>query len=487
MTPDERPLPAEFLGLATDEARLHWAVRGLAEADPILSGERVITRGQAVAGLGAIAVLATALVVAQRITGVIVLCGLTVVYAGVVAFRWRLFVNGLNRDSVITISDEEARAIPDADLPVYTIFLPAFREPDIVEDLMAGIAALDYPRDRLDVQLLLEASDTETIEAARGAPELADLVTIIEVPAGGPQTKPKACNYGLTIARGEFCTIYDAEDVPEPLQLRRAVVAFRRSGSEVSCLQGRLSFHNDRQNLLTGMFTAEYDTWFGNLLPGVSALGYPLPLGGTSNHLRTDVLLAAHGWDPYNVTEDADLGIRLARMGFRSAVLETVTWEEANSDLINWVKQRSRWHKGFLLSGLVHLREPRRLAREIGWRNVVAMILLIPLTPVLATINALLLWTSALWWLGTPTLMATLFPEWLLHPSLAVAVLGNASVVYSHLVVTARGDRPRLAIPSLLMPLYWLLNCVAAVKATIQLITRPTYWEKTTHGLSKPG
>jgi cellulose synthase/poly-beta-1,6-N-acetylglucosamine synthase-like glycosyltransferase len=462
--------------------RLHWSIHGLAEASPELSASSTTTAGQRVAMATALAAVLVPAVLRPEGTATAVLAATTLLYAAIVILRWRLFVAGSRPGTVITVTDDEARAVPDDDLPIYTILLPAFREPSIVEDLLAGIGRLDYPADKLDVRLLLEADDTETVDAATAA-DFPSFVTIELVPPAEPRTKPKACNWGLVASRGEFLTIYDAEDTPEPLQLRRAVVAFRRSGPDLACLQARLTYHNHRQNLLTRLFTAEYDTWFRSLLPGLNALGFPLPLGGTSNHIRTAVVLAVHGWDPYNVTEDADLGVRLNRLGNRSGVLDSETVEEANSDAINWVKQRSRWQKGYLQTGLVALRSPRRLVREIGLASTLGFVLLIPGSTLLALLNGVLFGVSAVWWLAAPTWLSDVYPEWLLHTSLLVTVIGNVVGIYAHMAVMARSPRPHLTWACLVLPLYWLLISLAATKAAWQLVTRPSYWEKTTHGL----
>ena len=202
------------------------------------------------------------------------------------------------------------------------------------------------------------------------------------VPPAEPRTKPKALNFGLTLARGQLIAVYDAEDDPESLQLRRAVVAMRRLGPEVGCLQAKLSYNNPEQNLITRWFTLEYAMWFTFFLPGLASMGAPIPLGGTSNHFRRGVLRALGGWDPYNVTEDADLGIRMYREGYRVRVLESNTLEEANSDFVNWVKQRSRWYKGYLQTFLVHMRSPRQLRREMGWKGTAHFCVFVGGTPV---------------------------------------------------------------------------------------------------------
>ena len=214
---------------------------------------------------------------------------------------------------------------------------------------------------KLQVLLLMEADDDETIAAAKAA-RPPDHVRFVVVPAGGPQTKPKACNVGLALAEGEFLVIYDAEDRPEPGQLREVVARFLETPDDVVCLQARLNYFNARENLLTRMFTLEYSFWFDDMLPGLDAMRLPIPLGGTSNHFRVSALRELGGWDPYNVTEDADLGVRAAAEGKTVGIIESTTWEEACSEWKAWIRQRTRWIKGYMVTALVHMRRPRQLS-----------------------------------------------------------------------------------------------------------------------------
>lgn len=468
----------------SDEERLEESIYGLEKALPHFSASEVLTVRQKLALLGAAAAIILLAAAFPKAVALLALGLLTLGYSSLVGFRIATFVVGLQSSAEIHISDEEALAIPDADLPIYTVLLPAYDEPRIAIDVIDGVGKLNYPRDKLDILICLEADDDVTVNAAQNAPEIAALARIELVPPAEPRTKPKACNWGLQVARGEYTTIYDAEDVPDPLQLRKAVAAFRQVPPNVACLQARLAYHNDRQNLMTRWFSVEYDTWFTNNLPGLAGLGVPLPLGGTSNHLRTDVLLACHGWDAFNVTEDADLGMRLERLGYRSMVLDSVTWEEANSDAINWVKQRSRWNKGYLQTGLIHLRHPRALVRELGWKKTAGIMLLLSGTPLLGMLNAVAWGLSFAWWLGSPGIIATLYPTWLYYPTLIATIVGNLSTIYINLVIAARSERPYLAWCVLVLPFYWVLMAMAATKAMIQLVTNPSYWEKTTHGLN---
>ncbi|GAA1860792.1 glycosyltransferase [Pseudonocardia ailaonensis] len=464
-------------------ARTHHAVHGLADVHPRLSARPAGRRGigrAGIAGIAALLLLGAAAVAAPRLTAVVVAGVLIAAYAAATGYKLLLVRRAVADDPTIHVSDDDARAATD--LPVYTVLVPAYQEPEVVGQLVGALAALEYPADRLEVLLLLEEDDVETRAAAErvipGTP-----VRIVVVPPSEPRTKPKACNFGLTEARGEFVTIYDAEDRPDPLQLRRAVVAFRRGGEDLACLQARLSYHNADQNLLTRWFTLEYDVWFRWLLPGLMATRAPIPLGGTSNHIRRDVLVGMGGWDAWNVTEDADLGVRLARHGWATAMLGSTTLEEANSDAINWVKQRSRWYKGYLQSVLVALREPRELYRAIGARGIAGLLLFVLATPVLALLNPVFWFLTALWWVAEPPFVESLFPPVTFYLGSAVWIIGVLAAIHTGIAISRVAGKPWLAPAALLVPLYWVLMSLAAAKAVLQLAFRPSYWEKTTHGL----
>ena len=264
------------------------------------------------------------------------------------------------------VSGEEAAAIPAEELPVYTILLPLYHEANIAEKIVRNMERLDYPPEKLDIKLLLEADDEETRKALENA-GIPPCCEVIVVPDAPPKTKPRACNFGLERARGEFCVIYDAEDAPEPDQLRKAVAVFRRDKSgKLLCVQAKLNYFNAKYNLLTRLFTVEYSTYFDLTLSGYSLFGLPLPLGGTSNHFRTSGLREVGGWDPFNVTEDCDLGLRIYERGYRTRLVNSTTYEEANSQLWNWMRQRSRWVKGFIQTHLVHYRNPLRTMKRLG-------------------------------------------------------------------------------------------------------------------------
>ncbi len=250
----------------------------------------------------------------------------------------------------------------------------------------------------------------------------------------------------------------------------------------MACLQAQLYYHNEGQNLLTRLFAAEYASWFATALPAMAELGAPLPLGGTSMHVRRDALEHVGGWDPHNVTEDADLGIRLHRMGFRTEVLGSVTLEEANSDPVNWVKQRSRWYKGYIQTWLVHMREPRRVWRELGGRGVAGLAAVVAGTPLLSLLNPLFWLLTAVWLVGG-TAVRELYPAWLYYPAVLSLVLGNFLALYRIAVSVRSSGHPELLSAVLLWPAYWAWMSVAAVRAVAQLTIAPWFWEKTVHGL----
>ncbi len=410
----------------------------------------------------------------------------TLGYAWTTLDRLLLFRRGLAADAIIiTITDAAALAIPDAELPEYTVLVPAYNEPEVVGHLIAAMTALDYPRAKLQILLLLEQDDEVTITAAAAA-NLEDVVTVLLVPPAEPRTKPKACNYGLHFATGTIVTIYDAEDIPETLQLRRVVAAFEQLPANTACIQAKLAFHNPGQNLLTAWFTADYALWFNFVLPGLMRSNSPIPLGGTSNHLRRSVLDHIGAWDPYNVTEDADLGVRIAESGYRTAVIDSTTLEEANSDPINWIRQRSRWYKGYLQTWLVHMRRPRRLYRALGPVAMMRFTTLLAGTPIIACLNMVFWLITLTWLLGQPALVHQAFPPYVYFPALLSLVFGNFAVLYMNLITARETGNPALLLASLAAPLYWGMMSVAALKGCYQLLVNPSYWEKTFHGLSTP-
>jgi cellulose synthase/poly-beta-1,6-N-acetylglucosamine synthase-like glycosyltransferase len=401
-------------------------------------------------------------------------------YAAVVIFRVYVMIRGAKSEDLITVSLEEMEALEN--LPVYTILLPLYREAGVLPQLLAACRELEYPAAKLDIKLLLEEDDTATLAVVRDT-ELPPSFEVLLVPAEGPRTKPKACNYGLQFARGEYCVIYDAEDIPAPDQLKKALAVFRRSGQRVGCVQAKLNYYNPKQNAITKWFSLEYTSWFDFFLPGLVALGLPVPLGGSSNHFPTQLLRDLGAWDPHNVTEDADLGMRLHRAGYRTALMDSVTLEEANSDFINWMRQRSRWGKGYLISWLVVMRHPWLLVRDVGWRATLSMQLTLGGTFGVALLNLAVWVLTLLWILAQFDFIAYLFPTWIYYAGMIEMLFGNFFFLYMGLWAAHHRRSFDLNHAALLSPVYWLMASLAMIKAGMQTVSKPHYWEKTVHGL----
>ncbi|MCX2727608.1 glycosyltransferase [Thermomicrobium sp. 4228-Ro] len=468
-----------FRDVVLDRASL-----GLYFRNPDESARQVLVRWQKILLWCVIAGLVFSLLVAPRLTAIVISAVVNGAMFAYVVFRFVVAMVGAQHEHVQAIQDDEVRALRDDELPMYTVLVPVYREANVVGHLIENLRRLDYPHSKLEILLLIEEDDVETLHAAKAA-RPPETVTFIVVPDGVPKTKPKACNVGLLFARGEFLTIYDAEDRPDPDQLKKAVVAFRKGPPELVCVQAALNYYNATENLLTRMFTLEYSDWFDYVLTGLDRLRLPIPLGGTSNHFRVDRLRELGGWDPFNVTEDADLGIRAAAHGYRVGVINSTTWEEANTRVGNWIRQRSRWIKGYLQTLLVHSRHPVRLVRTAGLRNTLAFILLIGGAP-FAFLSLIPLWSLTLVWVITRThAFDILFPPLVLYISLFNLLIGNGLMIYLGMMAGFKRRRYELIPFALLNPFYWVLHSIAAYKAVWQLITKPFYWEKTQHGLSR--
>jgi cellulose synthase/poly-beta-1,6-N-acetylglucosamine synthase-like glycosyltransferase len=378
----------------------------------------------------------------------------------------------------------EARALRTEDLPIFTVLVPMFREAAMLPRLAQALRGLDYPLGKLDIKIVLEMDDRETIEAARSL-GLEGVFEIIIVPRSEPQTKPKACNFALRFARGEYLVVYDAEDRPEPDQLRKVVATFRRSPPNTACLQCRLNYYNASENWLTRMFTLDYALWFDQVLPGLERLGMPIPLGGTSNHFRIDVLRELHAWDPFNVTEDADLGIRIGQKGYRVGVVDSTTYEEASCRTGQWIGQRSRWIKGYMQTFLVHTRRPLHLIRSVGPLGFLGFVFFVGGTVLAGLLNPVFWVFYAIWLAASAANIDVIFPQSLLMLCLFNLLAGNGAFTYLIMLAPIRRGWLELIPFSFTLFGYWLLISVAAYKALWQLLRQPFFWEKTQHGLSR--
>ncbi len=441
---------------------------------PITRAQRLVTVGLCVVALG-LTILAP-----WTVARSFVLLS-TVFYLVISAYKFLLVRCSVSGAAELVMKPSDLAELRDEDLPVYSIIIPMYHEAESVAHLVQSVQSLDYPAAKKDVQLLLEEDDAET-RAAAAAMTLPEGFRVTVVPKSFPRTKPKACNIGLDLARGEYLVVYDAEDRPEPDQIKKAVAAFRRVDPRTICLQCRLNFYNPRQNVLTKLFAAEYSAWFDLSLPGLSALGAVIPLGGTSNHFVTERLRELMGWDAYNVTEDCDLGVRIYRGGYRSRMLQTTTWEEACGSFPFWIRQRTRWLKGYIQTYLVHMRNPVRLWRDLGWANFCHFQLLIGGVVATFLLNPLF-WTLALvWFVCRPALLTDLFPLPIFAMGAVCLFAGNFAFVYIGAVGCYRRRYYDLVKYALIAPLYWVMMSYSGWRAFLQFFSNPFYWEKTRHG-----
>jgi len=407
-------------------------------------------------------------------------------YSATMIFKCIAFAEG---NSVPTGEDWTARiaALDEHSLPVYTVLVPMYHETPSLPRLLQALENLDYPTSKLDIKLVLEADDAAMIQAAF-ALKPSHHFDIIRVPPGMIRTKPKACNYALHFARGEMVTVFDADDVPDPLQLKKAVITLRNMLPEVACLQARLNYFNTNDNLLTRFFSLEYTMLFHFMLYGLERIGIPIPLGGTSNHIALSRLKGLGEWDPYNVTEDADLGTRLAAQGMRTAMLDSYTMEEAPNTIALWVRQRSRWIKGYMQTWLVHMRQPVTLAQSLGFKGFLGFQCFIGL-PCFSFLTAPIVWALSFWLISHKEILHhSLFADWLIWVGITNLVLYLIThwgiALYSALLY--EDHRPSMIIAALFYPFYLILHTIASYRAFWQLIVRPHFWDKTIHGLAKP-
>ncbi len=399
-------------------------------------------------------------------------------------FNLFLIIKSFSRQREIKITREEIKKLGITDLPFYTILCPLYREWEMLPQFVFAMSRLDYPKEKLQVILLLEEDDVETISHIKTI-NLPRYIETVIIPDTLPKTKPKALNFGLNKAKGEYVVIYDAEDIPDPKQLKKAVIAFERSGKSVACVQAKLNFYNPRQNLLTRVFAAEYSLWFDLILTGLQSITAPIPLGGTSNHFKTDTIRKLKGWDSFNVTEDCDLGMRLARKGYSTVVMNSLTLEEANSDVKNWFNQRTRWIKGYIQTYLVHMRNPMEFLNGENKWNILSFQLIIGGKILSMFINPLMWLTTVLYFAERSSLgvlIRQFFPSPILYMGVFSLVFGNFLYMYYYMLGCAKRGHYENIRYVFFVPLYWIFMSIAAWKALLQLIHRPHFWPKTIHG-----
>jgi glycosyltransferase XagB len=462
--------------------RLERAVERLRRQWPLLSAGVPLWRWQALA----MTVVVLALMIGQWFGfGAAVMAVLAIPFLSAAILKIYAVLHGF-QCATSNVPEHTAPMFLADVLPRYSVLVPLFREPDVAADLIDALKAIDYPPGRLQILLILETGDAATA-LALALLDLPPDISIITVPAGQPQTKPRALNYAVQSATGEFVVVYDAEDMPAPNQLRLAAAAFARA-PETACFQACLHIYNADSSWLTRQFALEYAALFDWILPALQHAHLPVPLGGTSNHFRRDILIEAGAWDPFNVTEDADLGIRFARLGLKVEVLRSSTLEEAPHTFRNWLPQRTRWLKGWMQTYAVHMRQPDVLWRDLGPRAFLGFHMLFggmmlsalvhPWFYIAAAYEASagrlpvvpLGWPyAAVWWVGVLNLVAGYA---------AGAILAGAAA--------ARLGQPHLIKALSLLPIYWLMVSIAAYRALFQAIWAPYRWEKTAHAARTP-
>ncbi len=487
LTTGQRDITAYFasVGATASTRRARLTLR---RKHPHLVADRTLIPQQLYGLLFLVALLLGALLLAPKYSWQAIVLACNLFYLTSIAVKINFYKQGraalrAQRKSMPKLREEVA-SLTNEVLPIYTILVPLYRESsDVMTRLIHSLSALDYPRDKLDIKFICEGDDHSTIEALK-ALRPPGLMQIITVPPSTPRTKPKACNVALQQIRGEFLVIFDAEDAPAQDQLKLAVAMFRAGNAHLACLQGSLNYYNRNENLLTQLFAIEYSALFRISLPALERLRMPIPLGGTSNHLRVSTLVEAGGWDAFNVTEDADLGIRLAYLGYETRMLPSLTLEEAPITLRAWLMQRTRWIKGYIQTWLVYMRDPGELKRRLGTTGYYGFQFFVGV-PALTFLLAPIFWAVFIVSL-TGYVTDRLSP--LLYTLCAISFLGGifSNWLYARAVLYTEGWRG-MERAFTLYPLYWLLHSVAAARALWQLATDPHYWDKTTHGVSRVG
>lgn len=451
-----------------------------------LSASRTLLPFQAKALLCLLALLVGVFVWNMERSWNILLIGCNLFYFVALAFKLQLYSQGMlgardmkKLDKKLTA---EAAGMARTSLPVYSIFVPLYGESSgVMQRLIANLDALDYPKEKLDIKLITEADDHATIDALI-ALKPPPTMEIIRVPASLPRTKPKACNVALESVRGEFLVIFDAEDAPTPNQLRKAVALFRSERGDLACVQSPLNYYNRSENMLTRLFALEYSSLFRILLPALERMKLPIPLGGTSNHLRVEALLQCGGWDAFNVTEDADLGIRLAYFGYRTRILPSITLEEAPVKLGAWLKQRTRWIKGYIQTWLVYMRDPIALKGRLGLRAYYGFQFFVG-APALTFLLAPVLW--GIFIIAPLGILPTRLSPYMLTLCM-ISFVGGVAINWLYAQAVLRLEKwDGMTSASMVFPFYWLLHSIACARALWQLARSPHYWEKTTHGVSR--
>jgi len=458
------------------------AVEGLFSSHWQLSARFVMTPRQAVIMLIALESVLVVWIMSNYSMSISLHVVASTFYSGCIALRlYACFI--LVFKQKLRTPEQAIPTVSDARLPVYSILVALYHEENQVKHLVHALAHLDWPRERLEIKLICEEDDTDTVQACKRAiaPFGGSLFSIVSVPESYPRTKPKALNYALPLCQGQLVVVYDAEDRPHPMQLREAYSAFCAGPSSLACLQAPLCIHNHEDGWLARLFAIEYSALYHGLFPALANARLPVPLGGTSNHLKRSVLDRIGGWDPFNVTEDADLGIRLARAGCVVGSISSPTYEEAPVTFIVWLRQRSRWFKGWYQTWLVHMRHPVKLTRDLGPFGCLVFQLMIFGMAVSALVHPALLYHVLVSLVDPVGHRETIIQQWLFWLDLLVVSMGYMALVTLAWCTLPFNRLQNLRSALWTVPLYWMLLSVAAWRALWLLVRRPHEWEKTPH------
>src|ERR1700761_3687731 len=466
------------------ESYVKSAVYELMNNDASSSAIVTFTTTQLVFAFVILGMVAIGLVVNFKFTSILINLIISSFFLVAIVFKLFLALVGSRFELHQAVTKEELRQVVDDEVPIYTILLPVYKEDKLIKKLIWNLQSIDYPREKLDIKLVIEEDDDKTLNAVRNL-DFPAIFEVIVVPYHMPKTKPKACNYALHFSKGKYLTIYDAEDIPDTDQLKKVVAMFNKLPDNFIVIQCALNYFNRNENFLTRMFTLEYSYWFDYMLTGLDTFDIPIPLGGTSNHFKFDYLMELGGWDPFNVTEDADLGVRAYAKGHKIAIVNSTTYEEANTDPLNWIRQRSRWIKGYMQTYLVHMRNPVKLIKKIGWRGFLGFNFFIGATPVTFLVYPLLLAIFLCYVIFDLSSIKAYFPDWVLFMSIFNLMVGNILMIYVNMMAVFKRRYYELILFAIANPIYWLMHSISAYKGLYQLIVKPFYWEKTNHGLSK--
>lgn len=403
-----------------------------------------------------------------------------------------LFIIGLYKNNISNYYKKDNLNITDNDLPIYTILLPVRNEKYIViNNLLNSLYNLDYPQDKLDIKLIVDVDDKETIDVAQKLLTKFNFDLII-VPDFKVKSKPMSLNYALKFAKGKFLTIYDAEDRPEKYQLRKAIEKFNKLDENVVCLQASLNFYNKYDNILSYYFSIEYSMWFDYTINSINTFATFFPLGGTSNHFRIDKLKQVGGWDGYNMTEDAELGIRLAKANYKISTLNSITEEECPTTIKAWLKQRSRWLKGFAQTFCEHLLLSRPISSnksliknkflkifQLNLPNIIIFFTFIGMSFFSFLALIIIIFNNLIYLNMIPNIITL---KYLMYANIYIMII----MIYGSFISICIKNKMRFNLLAFIFfPLYWTLHYIASIKSLYELIVKPFYWSKTEHGVSK--